>query len=102
VPPVSCEHNAVPSEPTLRSRCNLKQPGKLTMCVHVIFADDGKRAISLFMLVKRYFLDCVSKITCHVSFTFLYCKSVRVVIRNWENAQELVVILFCQRHKCYL
>jgi len=29
VPPVSCEHNAVPSERSLRPRCNLKQPSKL-------------------------------------------------------------------------
>jgi len=27
------------------------------MCVHVIFADDDKRAIFLFMLVKCYFLN---------------------------------------------
>jgi len=29
VPPVSCERNAVPSERSLRPRCNPKQPSKL-------------------------------------------------------------------------
>ena len=29
VPPISCERNAGPPEPSLRPRCNLKQPSKL-------------------------------------------------------------------------
>ena len=67
---------------TLNSHVNC-----VTMYVHVIFADDDKRALSLFMLVKCYFFGRASKITYHAYFTFLYCKSVRIVIRNWEIAQ---------------
>jgi len=49
----------------------------VTMYVHVIFADDDKRALSLFMLVKCYFLIVPPKLV----ITYL---SLSYVVKAWE------------------
>jgi len=77
VPPISCERNAVPSERSLRPRCNLKQPSKLRDYVCSCNIRWWWQTCSFFVYVgKMLFFDCASKITYHVYFTFLYCKSV--------------------------
>ena len=49
----------------------------VTMYVHVIFADDDKRALSLFMLVKCYFLIVPPKLLItHLSLSY--------IVKAWE------------------